>query len=325
MLSDAEIGPLMALKVARAEHVAEDIRLFELRDPGGGDLPQFAPGAHIEVRAPGGLVRKYSLCNDPDERDRYQIAVKREADGRGGSAALVDGVEAGDTLEVSAPRNDFPLAKSPAGYTLIAGGIGITPILSMARHLKATGQRFKLVYLTRSKAATAFIEELSAPQFRGIVTIHHDGGDPNKALDLWPLLEKPRGHVYCCGPRGLMTTVRDMTGHWSSAAVHFEAFQEVQRSAPDDKPFQVRVRGATAPVGVPVGTTILEALRDAGYRVPSSCESGTCGSCRTRLLSGEVDHRDLVLGEDEKARFIMVCVSRAKDGEIEIELPEQGP
>lgn len=314
----------MTVVVARAEPVAEDIRLFELRDPAGGELPEFTPGAHIEVKVPGELVRKYSLCNDPDERDRYQIAVKREADGRGGSVALVDGIKAGDTVQISPPRNDFPLAKSPAGYTLIAGGIGITPILSMARHLKATGQRFKLVYLTRSKETTAFIEELSGPQFRGIVTIHHDDGDPDKALDLWPLLEKPRGHVYCCGPRGLMTAVRDMTGHWSSAAVHFEAFQEVQRSAPDDTPFQVRVKGGSGPVDVPVGTTILEALRGAGYRVPSSCESGTCGSCKTRLLSGEVDHRDLVLGEDEKSRFIMVCVSRASSGDIEIELPEQG-
>src|SRR5262249_7057894 len=151
----------------------------------------------------------------------------------------------------------FALAPSPAGYTLIAGGIGITPILSMARHLKATGGRFKLYYLTRSKAATAFHDVLSAWQFRGIVTIHHDGGNPDRAFDLWPVLEKPRGHVYCCGPRGLMQAVRDMTGHWSSAAVHFEAFQEPAKSTAEDQAFKVRIKSSGETIDVPVGTTIL--------------------------------------------------------------------
>src|SRR5262249_49142758 len=150
---------------------------------------------------------------------------------------MFEGIAPGGVLPVSDPRNDFPLVPSPAGYTLIAGGIGITPILSMVRHLKATGARFKLFYLTRSKPATAFHDVLSAPQFKGIVTIHHDGGDPTKAFDLWPVLEKPRGHVYCCGPRPLMQSVRDMTGHWSSAAVHFEAFQEPTAAAADDRAF----------------------------------------------------------------------------------------
>ncbi len=311
---------LRPLAVARAERIAADIQLFELRDPNGGDLPEFTPGAHIDVEVPGGLRRKYSLCNDPAERDHYHIAVKREAEGRGGSTALVDEVRDGDTVNVGWPVNDFPLVASPAGYTLIAGGIGITPILSMARHLKATGGRFKLIYLTRSRQHTAFYEELSGPTFRGSVTIHHDDGDPDKAYDLWPLLERPRGHVYCCGPRPLMTDVRDMTGHWSSGAVHFEAFQEAVRTAPDDRAFQVRVRGSDQVVDVPVGVTVLEALRAAGFDVPSSCESGTCGSCKTRLLSGDVEHRDLVLWEGERAGHIMVCVSRARAGNLEIEI-----
>lgn len=321
MTADAET-PMTPLVVARAERIAADIHLFELRRGDGAELPEFTAGAHVQVAVPGGLVRKYSLCNDPAERDHYCIAVKREAAGRGGSAALVDGVKAGDTLPVSVPRNDFPLVPSPAGYTLIAGGIGITPIMAMVRHLKATGGRFKLYYLTRSKEATAFRDELSTGAFRGLVTMHHDGGDAAKALDLWPVLEKPRGHVYCCGPRPLMLTVRDMTGHWSSAAVHFEAFQEAERSAANDRAFKVHVNGGPRPgaVDVPVGTTILQALRQAGHAVPSSCESGTCGSCKTRLVSGDVDHRDLVLAEDEKARHIMVCVSRARSGDLEIEL-----
>lgn len=320
MPADAAEIPMTPLVVARAELAAEDIRLFELRDPGGAELPEFTAGAHVSVGTPDGLVRKYSLCNDPAERDRYLIAVKREAAGRGGSVAMFDKLKTGDRLPVSAPRNDFPLLPSPAGYILIAGGIGITPILSMARHLKATGGRFKLYYLTRSRATTAFHAELSEPQFRGIVTIHHDGGDPDKALDLWPVLEKPRGHVYCCGPRGLMQAVRDMTGHWSSAAVHFEAFQEPERTTVDDRPFKVTLKSSGEVVDVPVGTTILEALRAAGKNVAFSCESGTCGSCKSHLVSGDVDHRDLVLTEQEKTSHIMVCVSRARSGDLVIDL-----
>lgn len=315
--ADIAMTPLV---VARAELAAEDIKLFELRHPDGADLPEFTPGAHIQVKAPDGQIRKYSLANDPAERDHYQIAVKREAGGRGGSKSMFDTLAAGGLLPASEPRNDFPLVPSPAGYTLIAGGIGITPILSMARHLKATGGRFKLYYLTRSRETTAFRAELSQPQFRGIVTIHHDGGNPDDALDLWPVLEKPRGHVYCCGPRGLMMAVRDMTGHWSSAAVHFEAFQEPEKNAVDNKPFKVSIKSSGATIDVPADTSILEALRAAGHKVPSSCESGTCGSCKTRLVTGAVDHRDLVLTEAEKPNHIMVCVSRALAGDLVIDI-----
>ena len=309
------------LAVLRAEAIAEDVQLFELARPDGGELPEFTPGAHVTVKLPNGLVRKYSLCNDPAEREHYLIAVKRERPGRGGSVGLIEGVKAGDTLLVGSPRNDFALVPSPAGYTFIAGGIGITPLLSMARHLKSSGAgKFKLYYLTRSKATTAFHAELSGPPFRGLVTIHHDEGDPDKSFDLWPVLEKPRGHVYCCGPRPLMTAVRDMSGHWSSAAVHFEAFQEAAKTAANDLPFDVRIKGKVEPVHVPVGTSILEALRTAGYDARSSCESGTCGTCKTRLVSGDIDHRDLVLSEAERASHLMVCVSRARGGVLEIEL-----
>src|SRR5262249_39794516 len=141
-----------------------------------------------------GQLRKYSLCNDPAERDRYVFAVKREVGGGGGSVSLIDETKIGDELTIAAPHNDFALVKSPAGYLLIAGGIGITPIMSMVRHLKSGGGgRFKLYYCTRSPSATAFREELSAPEFRGQVALHHDGGDPARALDLWPLLERPKG------------------------------------------------------------------------------------------------------------------------------------
>ena len=309
------------LRVERAEAIAQDVRLFELRDPSGADLPVFTSGAHISVRTPGGEERKYSLCNDPQERDRYVIAVKREANGRGGSASICADVNAGDLLPVSDPANDFELAASPAGYTFIAGGIGITPLLSMARFLLSSGgPAFKLFYLTRNPETTPFLDELKGPEFRGKVIIHHDQGDMANAYDLWPALEKPKGHVYCCGPKGLMDSVRDMTGHWSASAVHFEAFTEGSAAQAEDAAFEVSIQGTDEVLDVPVGVSILEALRKAGHVVPSSCESGSCGSCRTTLVSGDVDHRDLVLTAGEYESNIMVCVSRGRGGQVVIAL-----
>jgi phthalate 4,5-dioxygenase reductase component len=311
---------MMSLRVSHAEEIAQDIFLFELRHTEKADLPAFTGGSHISVRTPGGLLRKYSLSNDPAERDRYVIAVRRESNSRGGSESMARDLKAGDELSVSAPRNDFPLVKSPAGYVLVAGGIGITPIISMIRHLKHdAASRFKLYYLTRSPEATAFLDELSGPEYRGKVVIHHDGGDPHKAFDLWPVFEQPRGHFYCCGPRGLMEAVRDMSGHWPSSAAHFEAFTEAEARRESDKSFRVKLARSGATIDVPPGTTILEAIRASGYDAASSCESGTCGTCRTRLLAGEADHRDLVLAEYEKSSNIMICVSRALTDEIEID------
>ena len=300
------------LRITQKQTVADDIAFFELRRADGGDPPPFSAGAHVTLRIPNGDLRKYSLCNDPGERDRYCIAVKRDAIGRGGSVNLIDEAREGDEIAVSEPRNDFELVPAQH-YLFIAGGIGITPILSMIRHIRATGQgKFKLIYLTRSAETTAFLDELKAPEFRGMVTIHHDQGEMDKALDLWPVLEKPgMAHLYCCGPRGLMQAVRDMTGHWSSARVHFEDFTPPgAMTKPDDVAFNVKLAQSGESYEVPVGKTILDVLRAHGHDVPSSCESGTCGSCRTKLLAGEVDHRDLALADYEKADSIMVCVSR---------------
>ncbi len=309
--------PSFDLIISSTEAAATGIRRFELRRPDGGDLPEFTAGAHIAVQAPNGAIRKYSLCNDPAERDRYVIAVLREARGSGGSVSLVDQARPGQHLKVSPPRNDFPLVNSPAGYTFIAGGIGITPIVSMMRHLKSSGMgRFRLYYCTRSPEVTAFRDELSGPGFRSQTTIHHDGGDPARAFDLWTALEQPKGHVYCCGPRGMMQVVRDMTGHWSPSAVHFETFNETETHKTDDRAFTVRLARSGVMIDVPAGTTILEAIRAAGHQAASSCESGTCGTCRTRLLAGQADHRDLVLSEPERADTVMICVSRALSDEL---------
>lgn len=313
---------LTPLTVTRAAPVATAIHAFELRDGAGGDLPSFTPGAHITVRAPNGLLRKYSLCNDCSERDRYVIAVKRERSGRGGSASLVDECHAGTVLACSAPRNDFELTDRARELLFVAGGIGITPILSMVRYLAARdGPRFKLYYLTRSAEETAFGDELRATEASGNVVIHHDGGDPARAFDLWPLFERPRpAHVYCCGPRPMLQAIRDMSGHWPMSAIHIESFADAGTlSVPDDRPFRVRLARAGITVEVAAHQSILDALRAHGQDVPSSCESGTCGTCRTRLVDGVADHRDLVLSPAEQADNIMVCVSRARSAEIVID------
>jgi phthalate 4,5-dioxygenase reductase subunit len=308
------------LRVRTAARIAEDIHRFELAHPEGAALAPFTAGAHLKVRTPNGLVRRYSLCSNPADDTAYAIAVKREAGGEGGSIAMCDGVRAGDLLPCTGPRNDFPLTGRPTSRVFIAGGIGITPIMAMIFEVEgAGGPPWKLWYLTRSAEHTAFREVLAA--HRGKVVIHHDGGDPERAFDLWPVLEQPKGrHVHCCGPRGLMQAVRDMTGHWPASAVHFEDFGSAAKPRPDDAPFRVRLARSGHDIVVPAGTTILEALRAAGHAVASSCESGTCGTCRTGLIAGTADHRDLVLMEHEKTRAIMLCVSRAAAGNEELVL-----
>jgi phthalate 4,5-dioxygenase reductase subunit len=320
-MSSPDQKPAMALRVTRNDKIADGIHLFELRDAGGQQLPAFTAGAHIAIQVPNGLLRKYSLCNDPAERDRYQVAVKREANGRGGSSTLIDNVKAGDTLIVAAPVNDFELPQRAQDFLFIAGGIGITPIMAMMREARAQGKRFRLFYCSRSPETTAFRDELSTPEFKDSVVIHYDGGDPANSLDLKSILaeRKNREHLYCCGPRPLMEAVRAMTDHWSSAAVHFEAFSEAETHKASDRPFKVKLARTGEVLDVPTDKTILEVLRAHGLEVPSSCETGTCGTCRTKLLAGVADHRDLVLAEHERGDNIMICVSRAKSEEIEIE------
>jgi phthalate 4,5-dioxygenase reductase component len=310
------------VRVTRAEKIADGIHLYEMRPKHGGELPAFTAGSHINLRIPNGLMRKYSLCSDPAARDHYQIAVKREDNGRGGSIYLIDHTKEGDEWMISAPDNAFALPQRGDHFIFIAGGIGITPFIAMIHALKNDPtKKFRLYYCSRTPEMTAFRDEMSAPELKGKVLIHYDGGDPAKALDLWPIVEerKNREHLYCCGPRGLMEAVRDATGHWSSAAIHFEAFSEADARRPDDTAFKVKLAASGATIDVPAGTTILEAMRAAGYDVPSSCESGTCGTCRTKLISGEADHRDLVLTEAERDSQIMICVSRAKTPELVID------
>jgi len=319
----ADIAAPLTLTVVRKSQIADDIFMFELRDPSGAQLPPFSPGAHITVTAPSGQKRRYSLCNDSEDRDRYVIAIKQEKAGRGGSLSITTGVKEGSTLQVDQPNNEFELSPhEPKSYVFIAGGIGITPIRSMIRRLASLGkENFKLFYFTRTPSMMAFRDEFRAAEFSGKVVLHHDDGDPAKAFDLWPVLEEQRGaHLYCCGPRGLMDSVRDMTGHWPDSAVHFEDFVGATANRPEDTAFTVRLSRSGKCYDIAPGVSILDTLRKHGHVVPSSCESGTCGTCRTRFSAGEPDHRDLVLSDHEKRTDIMICVSRSKTPELALDL-----
>ena len=325
-LAAPDPGDFMALRVRARRELARDIAGFELEDLEGRELPAFTAGSHVMVVTPGGHSRRYSLCNAPAARSHYAIAVKREPQGEGGSASMIDDVRAGMTLEVSQPFNYFPLADDASSHLLIAGGIGITPILAMARELATRGADFRLEYCTRSPQDTAFMAELAAAEWASSVQLHHDGGLPPERLPFADLLAERRGetHLYCCGPRGLMGAVRAAARGWPSSALHFEDFGTStdparERDAEADA-FEVRLARSARTVRVPPGTTILEALRQAGLEVPSSCESGTCGTCRTGLLSGTADHRDYVLDEDDHASAIMICVSRARSPQLVLDL-----
>ncbi|UCU94964.1 PDR/VanB family oxidoreductase [Hydrogenophaga taeniospiralis] len=314
---------MLPLRVTRKEAIAKDVVLFELRTPDASSLIPFEAGAHVAVQVPSGAMRHYSLCNDPGESGRYQIAVKRETDGRGGSLSLVDGVNVGDTLLTGSPSNLFGLSDKAKSFILVAGGIGITPMMAMIHSLQAEGLRsFKLYYLAREPETAAFLNELKSPELSGKVVVHHTHGDPARAFDLWTVFEKPiaGAHVYCCGPKRLMDEVKDMTGHWPSSAVHFESFGADTKPHADDKPFNVELSRSATKFQVPANRSILDTLREHSIRVPSSCESGTCGSCKVKLLQGEADHRDLALLPEEQCDHIMVCVSRAKSETLVLDL-----
>lgn len=320
MTAQTHADTQMPLRVSAIIDVAEGVRSFELVQPDGSELPPFTPGSHIKVQTPSGSLRKYSLCNDPAERHRYVIAVKRDDAGQGGSISMHTQLQAGDILPTSVPDNAFPLVENARSYTFIAGGIGITPVLSMIRSFRELPPApWKLYYLTRSPETTAFLAELKDPALKRNVVIHHSG--EKGEYDLWPALEKPdSGHVYCCGPKGLMESVRDMTGHWSPKNIHFESFNEGGGVKPDDKPFIVKLAKSGHEFEVPVGKSILAVIREHGCNAASSCESGTCGTCRTTLLEGEADHRDMVLYPEEMDKQIMICVSRAKGERLVIDL-----
>jgi len=324
-------GEKLTVRVDQITREAEDINSYVLVDPEGRPLPPFEAGAHLDVHVdkedPNGRIRQFSLCNDPRETHRYVIAVLRESHGRGGSVTFHDSVVQGDLISVSPPINNFPLEESATQHLLIAGGIGITPILSMVRRLTANGAAYKLYYCTRRAENTAFLDLLTGPEFTALVDVIHDDGIPEQGLDVKRLLAtRPAGaHLYCCGPGGLMEAVKQAAAQaFPEEAVHFEYF-----TAPPDLaegfvnvPFQVKINSSGELIDIPSERSILDVLRERGMDLESSCEEGICGTCATQLIEGAPEHRDLFLTEKAKAdnKWIMICCSRAKGGVLTLGL-----
>ncbi|ATG48554.1 ferredoxin [Celeribacter ethanolicus] len=307
------------MRVEKRRDLTPSISEFTLVPVEAVDLPDFAPGAHITLETPSGAMRRYSLVNDGENPKEYVIAVKREPQSRGGSASMHEDAQAGTELNIEAPENDFPLTDVQK-YLLIAGGIGITPIYAMARYLDKKGKALRIIYVSRSAEESAYLDELNAA-FEGRIIVHHDNGDLDQVYDFWDDLVTPRAtHVFCCGPKPLMEEIKAVSGHWPEGRIHFEDFKPVDVVRDDDVPFEVELKKSGEVVTVPEDRSILEALRDAGFATSSSCESGTCGTCKTRLLSGEADHRDMVLMDEEKDDYVMICVSRAKSGRLVLDL-----
>jgi phthalate 4,5-dioxygenase reductase subunit len=311
-----------SLRITHRQALCEGVVLFRLSALDGERLPALKAGAHLSVKTPSGKNRSYSLCSSPSENHFYELAIKKEEKGRGGSSSMVDGLKEGDLLEVIEGANYFELKQGQPRYIFVAGGIGITPILSMMHLLLHEGvENFVLHYCTREKESTPFFDLLSQEPFASHVHFHHDAGDPKRSFDFWPVFEKTsNAHIYCCGPQGLMDTVRDMTGHWPSEQVHFESFGVTPVDSSLNAEFSVKLQSSGKVIPVSAQQSILQALKQAGQQVPSSCESGTCGSCRVGLLEGEADHRDFVLMDDEFDKAIMICVSRAKSEQLVLDL-----
>jgi ferredoxin-NADP reductase len=309
----------LKLRVNSVVQETSDIRRYELVPPVPKDLPAFSAGAHIDIITGSRLRRSYSLANAPSERHRYVIAVLREFNGRGGSVWIHDNVKEGDTLSVTEPLNNFELVEDATEHVLIAGGIGITPMLAMGYRLREIGARAHLHYCTRSPEKTAFRKEL-AEAFANI-SIYHDGGDPAKGIKLDEILRsRPAGaHLYICGPTGLIEAAQKAAAHWTEGAVHVEHFKSTEKPQPaaGNQSFDIVLSRSNLTLTVPPDKTILEVVRAAGVNADSSCEAGICSTCETGLIAGKADHRDDILTTADKAanRKIMICVSRAQPGE----------
>lgn len=314
----------MRVTVSGIKREAGRIISIELRDVGGLDLPAFSAGAHIELHLDGGMVRSYSLCSNPGDRKVYRIAVLREENGRGGSIAMHK-LREGQVVTITAPRNHFPLAgKEAKSHLLLAGGIGVTPMLAMIAELEARSAPWTMHYCARSQDDAAFLDELQGYVAAGKVQLHFDGGDPSKGLDIKALLADAvvGTHVYYCGPPGFMTACKNSVGAWAPHTIHCEYFAASAEGKAEhiDAAFQVKIKSSGKIVDVPVGSTLVEVLRENGCSIDTDCEDGYCGTCITRFLSGSPDHRDTVLSEGERKNYIMVCCSRAKGGILELDI-----
>ena len=313
----------LTVLVADVRAEAKDVITLELRAIGGGELPSFTPGAHLDLHLPNGLMRNYSLTNDWRERDRYVVGVGRAADSRGGSSYVHSNIRAGAQLKISSPRNNFPLNESSASFLFIAGGIGITPIMSMVRWCIANDKPWRLIYAARSRQRTAFYEDLCA---LGADRVHfHFDDESGQVLDVARAISSwSEGEtIYCCGPAPLMEAMKTLTEHLPSGTVRFEWFTVPESDEPEEaNAFTVRLERSDVEFEVPEHKSILEVLEEHGFEIPFSCREGLCGTCVTNVCAGEPDHRDYVLSDEEResGKMMTICCSRSKSPTLVLDL-----
>ena len=308
--------------VVSAQHFAADgVSVLELRQSDGTDLPAWQPGAHIDLALPGEMTRQYSLCGDPANPSSWRIAVLLEDEGRGGSRYVHEEITTGSLVTTRGPRNHFSLAPSHR-YVFIAGGIGITPLLPMIAQAEALGAEWALHYVGRSRASMAFLSQLT--DLYGERVRAYPRNEVERP-DLSALLAEvtPNTLVYCCGPAALIDGVTAAASHWPSESVHTERFEAQDLGdAVSNTSFEVHLSLSGKTIQVSPTESILDAARDAGLRVLSSCGEGTCGTCETVIVEGTADHRDSILTAAEQAAndTMMICVSRASCPRLVLEL-----
>ncbi len=313
---------LIDVRLNAIRYAARDTNLYEFVRPDGKALPPYEPGAHVDVHLPNGIVRQYSLIVPEREPTSYTLGIKRDPASRGGSRYIHDELRVGRMLKISAPRNNFPLKEDAANVILFAGGIGITPIWCMVQRLAALGRSWQLYYACRSRADMAFLaslEKMAGSQF------HFDDESAGKFLDVAAILaEAPKdAHLYCCGPTPMLNAFEAATSDWPREQVHVEYFTP-KAAAPDDKKggFVVELARSGQEFVIPPGRTILQVLLDAGIDVDYSCELGICGACEQRVISGEPEHHDAILTEEEQASNtkVMVCCAGCKSERLVLDL-----
>jgi ferredoxin-NADP reductase len=309
------------LIVQEARTVAEGVVALVLADPNGGELPAWTPGAHIDFVLGDDLIRQYSLCSSPSKPDLWRVGVLRAPDSRGGSERVHDILSPGSLVRVRGPRNHFPLVTSPR-YLFIAGGIGITPLLPMIAEADASGADWRLHYGGRERASMAFLDELARYGDRVNIVPQDEQG----MLNLEDVLGTPQSNtlVYCCGPEGLLAAVEKFCANWPPGVLHLERFsaKPQEPSAEADSAFELVLQRSGLTLHVPTEESVLNVIRQAGVSVLASCLEGICGTCETEVVEGDVDHRDSVLNEEERAtnEYMMVCVSRCRSPRLVLDL-----
>lgn len=305
---------------------AEGIHTFVLVPLTGRDLPAFTAGSHIDVHMRAGLVRSYSLVNSCADRNRYVLSVARSTDSRGGSNFMFDQVKVGQTLQISAPRNNFELNEHALRSVFIAGGIGITPIWSMLQRLQSLGHPWTLHYSARSRANAAFVDDVQALARQASaceLVLHFDDEMGGARPDLAQAVAQagPEAHLYCCGPQPMLDAFLAATRDRPGESVHVEYFGAREEAAVEGG-FRVILARSGKTLDVTAGQTILDALLDAGVEVQYGCMQGVCGSCEVPVLEGTPDHRDSILTADARAsnQTIMVCCSGAKSSTLTLDL-----